>query len=171
MIFQRFHSAALLFLLVLGGCAGYQVGPTNGMEAGSRSVEIQAFRNDTLEPRVVEPLMTALRRRVQQDGTYRLETRESGDVVVSGVLTDFHRSKLSHQPGDIITARDYRLALAARVKGLDRTTGKVLFDRMVSGRTSIRVGSDLGSAERQAMPLLADDLARNIASLLVDGVW
>jgi hypothetical protein len=37
--------------------------------------------------------------------------------------------------------------------------------------TLIRVGSDLTSAERQALPLLAADLARNITALLADGTW
>jgi hypothetical protein len=47
----------------------------------------------------------------------------------------------------------------------------VLFDRPVTGSTLIRVGSDLTSAERQSLPLLAEDLAKNVASLLADGGW
>ena len=38
-------------------------------------------------------------------------------------------------------------------------------------RTIIRAGSDLASAERQGVPLIAEDLARNAASLIVDGNW
>ena len=44
-------------------------------------------------------------------------------------------------------------------------------ERDVTGRTTIRVGADLGSVERQATPLLAEDLARNITALLADGSW
>lgn len=161
--------ASICLLIFLCGCAGYRLGPTNGLEAGAQSVEIHPFQNQTIEPRISEPVVTALRRRVQQDGTYRLDSQRNGDVIVTGVITDFRRSKLSREPGDIITARDYRLGLVAQVKAEDRATGKILFNRTVRGRTSIRVGSDLGSAERQAMPLLADDLARNITALLVDG--
>ena len=54
---------------------------------------------------------------------------------------------------------------------LDRTSGKVLFDQPVTGYTLVRVGSDLTSAERQALPLLAGDLAKRVTSLLVDGTW
>ena len=39
------------------------------------------------------------------------------------------------------------------------------------GRTTLRVGSDLTSSERQAIPLAAEDLARHVTSLLVDGEW
>jgi hypothetical protein len=33
------------------------------------------------------------------------------------------------------------------------------------------VGSDLTSAERQALGPLADELARKVTALLVDGTW
>jgi len=35
----------------------------------------------------------------------------------------------------------------------------------------IRVGDDLTSTERQALPLLAADLAKNVTTLLVEGTW
>jgi hypothetical protein len=61
--------------------------------------------------------------------------------------------------------------MTAKFTVRDRGTGKILFDREVSGRTTIRSGSDLASAERQAVPMLAEDLARNATSLIVDGNW
>jgi hypothetical protein len=54
---------------------------------------------------------------------------------------------------------------------VERLGGKKVLDREVSGRTTVRVGSDLASAERQAIPLLAEDLAKNITALLVEGAW
>ena len=113
----------------------------------------------------------ALRKRLQQDGTYKLDTRGESDVVLTGVITHFNRSALSFQPGDILTARDYALGVTAQLTLKERGTGKVLFDRAVNGRTTIRAGSDLASAERQAVSLLAEDLARNATSLIVDGAW
>ena len=74
-------------------------------------------------------------------------------------------------PDDIATARDYQVRLTAQVTARERSTGRVLFDQPVTGTTLIRVGSDLTSTERQALPLLADDLARQITALLVDGGW
>jgi hypothetical protein len=53
----------------------------------------------------------------------------------------------------------------------DRSNGRDVLDRRVTGRTTIRVAADLASAERQAMPLLADDLARNLIGILADGDW
>ena len=169
---------ALLLLwagsLALGlcGCAGYKLGPTNAAIAGARSIQVNLFQNQTVEPRLVEAIGSALRKNLQQDGTYRLSTRGEADLVVSGVITRFDRSGLSFQPGDVLTARDFSAAIVAKINVMERSTGKtILTDRDVAGRTTVRVGADLPSAERQALPLLADDLAKNITSLLVEGTW
>ena len=46
-----------------------------------------------------------------------------------------------------------------------------ILHREVHGKTTAIVGSDLVSLERQARPLLTENLAQNIADLLVDGEW
>jgi len=163
--------AALAAVLALAGCAGYRLGPIGGATAGSRSVQVDFFKNETQEPRLLEAVNSALRKRLQQDGTLRLDTRGTGDIVMTGALVKFERDGVSFQPGDVITARDFNLRLTARIKAVERASGKVLLDREVRGRTTVRAGSDLPSAERQAIPLLAEDLARNATTLLVDGSW
>ncbi len=155
----------------LTGCAGYKLGPTAAFPAGQHSIQVGLIKNQTLEPRLVEAVNNALRKRFQQDGTYKLDTRGESDVVLTGVITRFDRAPLSFQPGDILTVRDFALGMSAKITVKERGTGKVLFDREVAGRTTIRAGTDLASAERQAVPLLAEDLARNAASLIVDGNW
>jgi hypothetical protein len=162
---------ASLIALAVPGCAGYKLGPASGVAARSQSIQINFFQNDTFEPRLIEALASSLRKNLQQEGTYRLDTSGGGDVVVNGVITEFRRSELSFQPTDVITVQDYRLSLVAKVRATERISGKILLDREVSGRTTIRAGQDLASAERQAVPLLTDDLARNVTSLLVDGAW
>jgi hypothetical protein len=59
----------------------------------------------------------------------------------------------------------------AHVTAYDRITGKNVVDRDFIGHTTVRIGSDQASSERQALPLLTEDLARNITSALVDGEW
>ena len=161
---------ALGILAVLSGCA-YRLGPTNGAQAGARSVQVAPFENKTVEPRLVEAVSFALRRQLQQDGTYKLDTRDEGDIVVTGTITSYERHSLSFQSRDVLTPRDYRLTITAHVMARDRATGKMLLDRAVTGYSDIRVGPDLASAERQALPLIAADLARNATALQVDGTW
>jgi hypothetical protein len=153
------------------GCAGYKLGPTNGVAAGAKSIQLRPFSNQTMEPRLGDAVATALRRDMQRDGTYRVATHGSPDIIVTGVLTRYDRHELSFLPNDILTVSDFRVNLKARVTARDVHSGKVLLDQEVTGYTLVRVGADLTSAERQALPLLADDLAKNITSLLVDGSW
>lgn len=161
-----------LLILVLGlttiGCA-YQVGPTNGLQAGTQSIEIHPFANDTQEPRIIDPVTTALRRSIQRDGTFTLSTRDGADVLLNGRIVRYTRQELSVQPTDVVTVRDYKLEITAKVTARVISTGRELLDREVSGHTTIRVGSDLVTSERQAIPIAAENLAFNITSLLADG--
>lgn len=142
------------------------------MSAGEQSLQFKPFANMTMEPRLTDSVATELRRACQSEGTFRLATHDNGDIEVSGVITRFHRHELSLSPSDTLTVRDYRLSINAKVTARQRSTGKaILSDRLVQGFTLIRVQSDLTSTERQAMPLLAHDLAKNIVALLADGSW
>ena len=155
----------------LTGCAGYKLGPTNGLEAGARTIQIHPPVNKTFEPRLAVALNQQLRKQLQRDGTYKLETHGEGDVVVTTTILRYEKTGESFQPRDTLTARDYRVVIRAHVTAYDRVSGKNLVDREFRGRTSVRPGSDQSSAELQALPLLAEDLARNITSALVDGEW
>lgn len=169
---MRFKVSFLFLPLVLvAGCAGYQLGPTNGLAAGEKTIQVRPFENKTFEPRLSEPVTLELRKRLQQDGTYKLATHDDGDILVTGVITALDRSGISFQPKDVLTVRDYNVTLTAHVVAIDRSTGKTNVDQFVQGRTTVRVGRDLSSAERQAIPLLAADLARNATALLTDGSW
>ena len=124
-----------------------------------------------MEPRLSEAVTSSVRKQLQQDGTFRLDTSNGGDIVVTGSITRYDHNQLTFQPSDIVTPRDYSVSITAQVTARERGSGKVILDRAVAGRTTLRVGQNLTSAERQAVPLAAEDLARNITSLLVDGAW
>jgi hypothetical protein len=166
----RLLQGGLVFLLFTG-CAGYRLGPTNGVNAGEKSIRINPFSNQTLEPRLGDAVTTALRRNLQNDGTYHLSTHGDADIVVTGVLVRFNRHELSFVPKDVLTVKDYRIFVTAQVTARE-ASGKIIFEnKPFTGYTLVRVGSDLASAERQAVPLLADDLAKNVTAMLVDGSW
>jgi hypothetical protein len=153
------------------GCAGYKLGPTNGITAGSRSVAVRPFINHSYDPRVTEYLAISFRKQFIQDGTYRLETGDGGDIIVRGEIMRLDRTPLAYQTNDVLTPQQYTLILSARVIAIEATTGKTNLNQIVQGRTYIPVGNDEFSSERQAIPLLTDDLARRAVGLLVDGTW
>ena len=163
----------LVGVLALGGsgCAGYRLGPVSGVAPGVRSVQVNPFTNKTLEPQLGEEVTGQLRSQLQRDGTYRLASHNDGDIVVSGSITRYHRQEVSLSPSDTLTVRDYRLEVRAQVTAYDRSRGKTILEQPVSGYTLIRVTTDLTSTERQARPLLAADLAKNVTALLTEGSW
>ena len=161
--------AVLVLLLGLVGCAGYRMGPVGGGAAGVRSVQVKFFDNQTLEPRLITAVSHSLRQHLQQDGTFRLESE--GDLVVSGVLKKFTRNGVNYEPGDVLAVRDYSLQLTAQVIVTDRVTGQVVLDREITGNSVVRVGTDFASRQRQAVPLIADQLALRAISVIADGEW
>jgi hypothetical protein len=157
--------------IALSGCAGYKVGPTNGLSAGEKSIQIVPFSNQTLEPRLSDAMTSALRKEVQRDGTYKLATHDAGDIVVTGAIVQYNRSAQSFVATDVITPRDYRVSLIAEVTARERATGKVLLNKAFTGNTLLRVTTDLTSGDREALPLIATDVARQVTSSLADGSW
>jgi hypothetical protein len=155
------------------GCAGYHLGPVKpDVVAGAQSIEVLPFNNQTLQPRLGDAVTQALRERLQTDGTYRLTTHSPGDVVVTGVIASYDREGVSFLQSDVTTVENYSISITAYVTACDRATGKVLLDKKkVTGYTLVQTGTDLPDAERQALPLLAADLARNATELLTEGAW
>jgi len=169
---RRLNNCILLTLLILAaGCAGYHLGPVNNAGAGDKSIEVLPFNNQTLQPRLGDAVTQALRERLQTDATYHLATRNPGDIVVSGVITRYNREGLSYLNNDVTTTENYRVGVVAHVVARERATGRVLLDKNVNGYTLIHVGTDLADSERQSLPLLAEDLARNITELITEGAW
>lgn len=158
-------------LLALCGCAGYHLGPSNGLRASEKTVRITPVTNRTLEPRLGDAVTSALRKEIQRDGTFRLVTSGTADIVVTCELIRYDRNEVSFVPGDIVTARDYRIALGARVNAKETSSDRTVLTREFTGNTLMRLGTDLPSVERQTLPMLAADLARQITAALADGTW
>lgn len=162
---------ALLLAAMAWGCAGYRLGPSNGLAAREQSIYVEPFVNDTLQPRLEDDFTHAVRIGLQREGTYRLGHKSDCDIIVQGVITVYERRGLSYDSGDLVRVRDYDLVAVTRVTAYERSTGNKVLDQDVVGNTQIRAEEDLLSAERQASPLLAANVARKVVDLLADGAW
>ena len=160
-----------LAAVTLAGCASYHLGPVNGAETGDKSIEVLPFNNQTFQPRLGDALTQSLRERLQADATYHLATRGPGDILVTGVIRNYSRQGLGYLNTDAVTPENFRVDVIAHVTAHERLSGKLILDKDIRGHTFVHIGADLASAERQALPLLADDLAQNIAEILDDGAW
>ena len=166
----KFLSPALA-VITLAGCAAYHLGPVNGAVAGDRSVEVLPFNNQTLQPRLGDAVTQSLRERLQTDGTYRLSTSSDGDLVVTGVIRQYNRQGLGYLNTDTITPDNFMVTVIVHVTARERASGKLILDKDIKGHTLVHIGSDLAAAERQALPLLADDLSQHITEQLTEGSW
>lgn len=161
---------AVFALATFAGCASYHLGPVKTDVAG-KSVEVLPFNNRTLQPRLGDALTQALRQRIQTDATCRLATHGEGDIILSGLVTRYERAGLGYSGRDAVTPENFNVEVTVEITARERSTGRILLEREIKGRTLVHVGGDLASAERQAMPLLAADLAQNITGLLTEGSW
>jgi hypothetical protein len=161
---------ALGLALAMTGCAGYNLGPTNHQVAGARTVQVNPFLNQTMQVQLGDDVTNQVRKQFQQDGTFHL-ANDDGDIIVTGVLISYVRIPLAFQPTDALTVTDYSVRVLAQVTAKERSTGKVILNQTVSGTTLVIVGNNLDSAERQARPLLAADLAQKVTALIAEGSW
>src|SRR5579862_3296840 len=86
-------------VLILSGCAGYRLGPTNGVAAREKSVQVNPFPNLTLQPRLTDFVTAQVRKELQRDGTYQLSSNDP-DIILSGSLTRYLRQEVTLAPSD-----------------------------------------------------------------------
>ncbi|MCW5559270.1 MAG: hypothetical protein KIT22_15750 [Verrucomicrobiae bacterium] len=157
-----------LLVWLLTGCA-YHLGPTNQQVAGAQTIAIEAFPNDTLQPGLTDVVNNAVRRQVQRDGTFHLETRGTADVLVTGRITGYGRLPLGSRRDDVLTPQDYDVSITARVQAL--RGGQVIYDGDITGRALVASMSNLNVSERENIPVAAENLARNLISTIANGSW
>lgn len=157
---------ALMSLFALG-CAGYHIGPVTKLSY--KSIAVPMFRNTTLRPQIEAQISNAVIQRLQQDGSLRIEPRSRADVVLTGSVTKYYREALRSLRTDTGVPREYEITITVHVEATDRRTGEtVLKPTDVEGKTDVFIGEDQQSSEEQALPLIADDIGKRVAGLLVE---
>ena len=158
---------AFLAAVFASGCAGYRLGPTLG--AQYRTVAVPMFRNKTYHPQLEAQITNGIIKRFQADGTLQVDSVANADVILTGVITQYRRHNLRSSRTDTGAPREYRVSIEARIEARDRVTGKiVLASTLVTGSADTFIGNDLQTAEAQLLPLIADDLAKQVVTLLAE---
>jgi hypothetical protein len=71
---------------------------------------------------------------------------------------------------NVRTTDQYRIQLTANATLTNHRTGtKVFTDLTATGQTDFFVQDDIQEAERQAIPIAADDLARKLVNQITEG--
>ena len=161
------HIFWLAGLIILTGCTGYRLGPVS--QADYHTVAVPMFKNRTLKPQLEAQITNAIIKRFQSDGTLRVTHETAADVLLSGEIIRYGRRDLRALRDDTQVPREYRIEIEVQLQARDRRTGQVILEKVeVVGTADALIGSDLQSAEQQALPLCADDIARKAVRLLAE---
>lgn len=161
----------LILLLVVSftgfGCAGYKLGPV--AKTGYRSVAVKMFKNTTYQPQLEAPISNAIIKRFQTDGALAVRSTDDADIILSGEVINYYRVMLRGQHLDTTVPSEIRLYIDIRIHAYERNTGReVIPSATFTAYTDTFTGRDQQSAEQQALPLIADKLARQVVSRLVE---
>ncbi len=173
---MRFALFAPALAFILGGCAGYHIGPVKPARFdGVKTLAVSTFKNDTLQPRVEVLLANAVIKQIQQDGTYKVTDESNADALLEGTLEEIRRRPSRYVRGNVLQTREYTLQIRVRYKITQRGTGKLLDQRSVNGSTSFfvsgsgSIAADVNQDELQAFPLAAEELAVRLVSQISEG--
>ena len=165
---KRAFSSLVLALLV-GGCAGYHVGPATPAHLKHiKTIAVPTFANTTLTPRIEVLVTGTVIKQLQQDGTFRIVSESQADAVLKAEIVGVGRNPARSVRGNVLSTTEFNLNLVVRYSLVGRD-GKVLSTAGASGSTSFFVSSDVSTDERQALPLAAEELAKQLVSQLSEG--
>jgi outer membrane lipopolysaccharide assembly protein LptE/RlpB len=159
----------LLLALFLEGCTGYTLGPaTPAYLKKIHSIAVPTFGNRTLIPRIEVLVTSTVIKQFQQDGTFRIVNANAADATLNAEITAVGRAPARSLRGNVLATTEFNLVLSVKYTLVDRD-GRVLSPGSASGSTNFFVGTDINTDERQALPLAAEEMARQLVSQLSEG--
>jgi outer membrane lipopolysaccharide assembly protein LptE/RlpB len=158
--------------LILLGC-GYRLEGTtvSSLPSHIKRVHIPIFQNGTTEEGVEVRISEELRNLILEDGRLELaQGRTDAQAIIIGEVREFILRPISFNNDDRI--REYRLRISVRATLRDLEDNEILFDQTIRADREYGVSENLGSneqAQREAIDRGADDFARELKSLIIEG--
>jgi len=154
--------------ILLGGCAGYQLG--TGSTPKFATLFIAPVATETVIPQAQALVTTQLREAFIKDGRIRLvDSAAEADAVLQVALTGYTREVAVSQQSDTGLARRFDVTLKAQATLTDNRTKQALFTRRpISAKRGVFTDSGLVPAEYDTLPLLAELLATEATHAALD---
>jgi len=162
---------ALLVVCGLSGCAGYRVGNISGRDLqGVHSVFVPVVRNSSLEPDLQVTLTNEIIRRFNNDGTLTVNQTSNADSELDVTVVNVRRQASRSSTTDVLVTAQYQLTIEAKATFVNRRLGRKIFENStVTGSTTFFTQANIQEGERQALPLAAEDLAKNVVTMVTEG--
>jgi hypothetical protein len=159
---------ALVSLFVLSGC--YTLGPIAPTNMkGVHNLSVPIFDNKSFEPQVQAVVTDTFIKELQTDGTYPITGEDQADAIVHGTITDVIRTQTKSVVGDVLASAEFQITLKIHIEVLRGGTGQLLVNKDFIGQAYFFVGSDIPTQERQAIPIAAQDCAKQVTAFLTEG--
>jgi Lipopolysaccharide-assembly len=158
---------ALLAGMLCSGC--YTLGPiTPTYMKGVHSIAVPIFDNKSFEPQIQSLVTDTFIKQLQSDGTYPITGQDQADAVVIGTILDVTRTQTKNVVGDVLASAEFQVTLKVHIQVV-RANGEALGGKDFSGQSYFFVGEDIATQEHQAIPVAAEDCAKQAATYLTEG--
>ncbi|MFP6648732.1 MAG: LPS assembly lipoprotein LptE [Pirellulaceae bacterium] len=134
--------ALLLFLLVMSGCAGYQVGVDSLYRPDVKTVHVPIFQSDSYRRGLGEQLTEAVVKQIESRTPYKVVSRSDADSQLNGKILYQRKRVLAENSFD--EPRDLETEIVVEVSWIDRQ-GDALMQR-VAGPSEPAVPLRIGQA-------------------------
>lgn len=176
--------------VVLPGCAGYQMGDVKPTAYQNiQRLHVPTFKNETLEPRSAVIVTNAIIKGLQQDGTYEITSKDRADAVLTGEIVRIERRQLRASQLDTLKTTEMQMFIVVEWSLVDPKTGQKLEyaeakdpsgtraetstmrhrPGRVVGRTIQFLDPNFQLSERNALPIAAEDVAKQLVGQLTNG--
>lgn len=165
-----FSAIALAATVLMPSCAGYRVGPVKPEALqGVQTIAVPNVKNLTLEPRIDVHVTNAIISRMQEDGTYKINTQGGADASLEVTITNIERRQLRSARFNTLRTRELGLVMTLDYRLVDLRTQQVLRRGMARGETTVFIDANYQNAERQALPEAAQRAADRLVSNITEG--
>lgn len=161
----------VLTLALAAGCATSYSWKLR-VPAAMRTVCVPSFRNETSLAEIGAISTRQVAREFQREGTFRLAAADDAALEIQGTVKSLMNGVVGYNRRTLSRHVTSELQMVAVVSVIDKREGKVLVDnRKYLAQTSMVVGQDATTAERDASGRLADDLARQVVDDVLNLKW
>jgi outer membrane lipopolysaccharide assembly protein LptE/RlpB len=154
----------LLAIFLLSGCGYHQPGRSANLPPEVQTLYVELFSNRTTEPLLENFITDRVVDRFARTGRLRLvESRESADAVLSGLVTGYSTASISYDRRDIIT--EYRSIMTISVVLRQKSDERVIWKGNVDWSEEYPASPDKSAQEDNeaaAIDVICDRLAQEL---------
>ncbi len=156
-----------ILLLLLGGCAGYQIGNQSLYPQDIRTVYVPMFQSNSFRRNLGERLTEAVVKQIEATTPYKVVGDSDADSVLTGRIVGEHKSVLV--PDLSGNARENQVTMTVQVSWVDRRGRALREDKTVplpaelvevTGTANVvpEVGQSIATAQQQAICRMAEQI-------------